>query len=131
MAGLADHGENLALNWMFTAQAVTRPTAWYVGLHTSAPSDATPSNGELVGNNYARQAVTFGAASSGQVANTGSFQHGPATGSNWGTITHVSIWDAPSGGNCLAFGSVGSPVAINVNDSVTGAIGALTVTYTD
>ena len=40
MAALSDHAEALLLDWLMTADAVTRPTAWYVALYTAAPSDS-------------------------------------------------------------------------------------------
>ena len=37
---LSDTFETTTLKWLLTADAVTRPTAWYIGLFTVAPSDA-------------------------------------------------------------------------------------------
>ena len=40
MAALSDYAEKLLLDYSMTAGSVTRPTAWYVALYTSAPTDA-------------------------------------------------------------------------------------------
>ena len=128
MAALTDHAENLLLNWTLTAGAATRPTAWFAALHTSAPNDASPSTGELSGNGYTREAVTFAAASGGATSNTADIEFGPCTGSNWGSVTHISIWDASTTGNALFHGALSSAVTINVNDSLRFATGDIDVT---
>lgn len=108
MSGLSDYAENLVQNWRLNAGAVTRPAAWFVALHTAYPTDAgTAAEVSTVSSGYARQAVTFGAASGGAVANTGLVLFGPCTAvGGWGTITHVSYWDAVTGGNCLGQGAL-------------------------
>ena len=54
MSSFTDYTENLVLNYLLTANSVTRPTAWYVGLFTAAPSD-TGGGTEVSGNGYARK----------------------------------------------------------------------------
>ena len=125
MAAFSDYCENLVMDWLFTGGAATRPTAWYVSLHTSAPTDAAPSTGELSGNGYARQSVSFGAASGGIVSNSADITFGPNTTAPWGTVTHCAVWDAVSAGNCLMHGALSSSVAIAVNDSLKIAAGDL------
>lgn len=57
---LTDTFEDRVLNWLLTANSVTRPSAWYVGLFASgnAPTDSA-SGTELSGSNYSRVQVTF------------------------------------------------------------------------
>lgn len=102
MSGLSDFGENLVQNFRLNNAAVTRPTTWFVGLHTGDPGETGAANEVSTGggSGYARQAVTFGASAAGIVANTGLVLFGPAV-TAWGTITHVSIWDTVAAGNCL------------------------------
>jgi hypothetical protein len=57
MSSFTDHTENLVLNFLLTTNTATRPTAWYVGLFTAAPSD-TGGGTEVSGNGYARVAIT-------------------------------------------------------------------------
>ena len=59
MAALSDYAEKLLLDYSMTAGSVTRPTAWYVALYTSAPNDAGGGT-EVSGGGYARKTVAFG-----------------------------------------------------------------------
>lgn len=110
MSSLANFAEDLLLTFLFTADAIsTRPTGWYLAIHTDDPGE-TGANNELTGGadfpSYARQAITFPTpvADAGQVpsSNSPSFT---CDGTGF-TATHVSIWDAASGGNCLIKGQM-------------------------
>jgi hypothetical protein len=122
MTALANYAENLLIDWMLTAGAATRPTAWYLALHTADPTE-TGATGELSGNGYARQSIAFDAAASGATANSGQITFGPNTGSNWGTVTHSSVWTASTSGNCLFKGALTASKSIAVGDSLIFAIG--------
>jgi len=54
MSSFSDYTENLVLTYLLTTDSVTRPTAWYVGLFTAAPSD-TGGGTEVSGSNYTRK----------------------------------------------------------------------------
>lgn len=127
MTAFSNFAETLVLTWIFTNGAATRPTAWYVALHTADPTEVG-NVGELSGNGYARQAVTFTAPASGATDNTALLTFGPNTTTNWGSVSHLSVWDAVTAGNCLAKGALSSAVTINVGDSLTIAAGALDIT---
>lgn len=75
------------------------PTTLAISLHSADPS--TTGASELSGNAYARQAVTFGAASAGSKKNSTAPAFGPASPSAWTAATHIGIWDATSAGNFL------------------------------
>jgi hypothetical protein len=120
---LTDFSENQLLVWQLTTGAVTRPTAWFVGVGTGNSDSAL--TGEPSGNGYARQAVTFTVAS--DTASNSAVTFGPNTTSNWGTMASVAIFDAATSGNCLWAGSLTDAKAIAVGDSLTIAAGALTV----
>jgi hypothetical protein len=126
MTALSNFAESLAIRWLFDDVAVTRPTAWYVALHTADPTE-TGGTGELSGNGYARQSATFTEDTNGLVDNDGVITFGPNTTTNWGTVSHISVWDALTTGNCLAKGALSSSVTINVNDSLQIAAGALDI----
>jgi hypothetical protein len=104
------------------------PNNLYVALHTSDPGE-TGATGELAGNGYARQSATFAAASGNSAVASADLTF-TASGANWGTITHASIWDALSGGNCLYYGALTTSRVVNDGDSLTfvAANNALTVT---
>jgi len=97
---MADYAEAEVAKYLFTAEAMgTRPTAWYVALHTGDPSD-TGANNEVFAAWYVRQAVTF-TRTVGALSNVGAVNF-PAVTAAGLTITHVSIKDALNGGNTLA-----------------------------
>ena len=107
--------ETITLKYLLTADSVTRPTAWYLGLFTSDPTDTGSAGTEVSGNGYTRTAVTF--TVSGDVAtNSGAVEFPAATGSGWGTISHVGVIDASSGGNMVVHSSLSVAKAINVGD---------------
>ena len=132
MANISNWLETALLRWAFTTVSPgTRPSAWHVGLGTSA-SDAGLT-GEPSGNGYARQSVTF-SESSGTITSAAAITFGPATGS-WGTMSHFGVFDAPTGGNLLYWGVIGedanpatpAPKAIASGDSLSFGSGKLTL----
>ena len=124
MTALTNYAESQVIKWLMTNAAITRPSAWYVALHTADPTE-TGAVGELSGNGYARQSATFTEDTNGLVDNDADVVFGPNTGSNWGLVSHVSVWDALTTGNCLFKGALSSSVTININDSLKIAAGAL------
>ncbi len=128
MAALSDYAEKLLLDWMMTAGTATRPTSWFVALYTAAPNDAGGGT-EVAGNGYGRQAVAFEAATSpdGTTANTGAVSF-TAAGGNWGSITHMAIFTAATGGNMLWHGALAAARTINDSDTLTFAPGAINLT---
>ena len=128
MAALSDYAEKLLLDWMMTTGSATRPTAWYVALYTAAPSDSGGGT-EVSGNGYAREAVTFDAATSpgGTTSNTGAVSF-TAAGGNWGTVSHIGIFDSLSGGNLLWHGSMTASKAVNDGDTLEFSIGNIDLT---
>jgi hypothetical protein len=102
MAGLTDTEENKVLNCYFRAANITAPTAIYMGLFSSNPTDAGGGT-ELSGNNYSRVNVTssFGsAASGGAISNTVAIDFPVASGA-WSVVTGFGIFDASTSGNLL------------------------------
>ena len=128
MAALSDHAEKLLLDWLMTTGSATRPTAWYVGLFTAAPSDSGGGT-EVSGSGYAREAATFAAASSpgGTTSNTGDITF-TAAGGAWGTITHIGIFDASSSGNLLWHGSMTASKIVNDGDTLQFSTGNIDLT---
>jgi hypothetical protein len=125
---MATSGQALVLDWLLTTSAATRPTAWYVSLHTGAAGANLASN-EIVGNGYARQAETFTRASNVCTA-VSNLTFGPDTTANWGSATDFGLWTAASGGTPLWGGTFASAVSFAVGDSATIAGSALTFTLT-
>lgn len=120
MSALSDYLENAILNHILRNTAMAAPGAnVYLALSTAATTDAG-SVTEPSGNGYARKACptasTFGAPSGGVVSNTAEVAFAAAAGGNWGTITHVAVMDASSGGNMLWHGPLTASKVINDGD---------------
>lgn len=104
-----DYLEQRVLNYVFrsNSDSFSSPSAIYVGLQTASSTEdtATGSLTEVSGTDYARKAVTFGAPTTSgtkkQIANTNEITFDSA-GSNWGTVTNLSLFDNTTGGNWLA-----------------------------
>lgn len=124
MSSFSDFLENELLDHAFRNSAWTPPAAVYLALYTANPTDAGGGT-QVSGAGYARQAITFGAASGGAISNTGAVSF-TATGGNYGTVTGVGIFDASSGGNLLAWDAITSAV-VNDTDTLTFAIGDIDV----
>lgn len=105
--------KNEILDHVFRNSTYTAPTTVYVSLHTAADGGT-----EVTGSGYARQAVTFGAASSGAISNTGSIEFTPS-GGDFGTVLSVGLYDASTAGNQLAYDNV---TATSVTDANTYTI---------
>jgi hypothetical protein len=128
MAALSDHAEALLLDWLMTSGSATRPTAWYVALYTAAPSDSGGGT-EVSGSGYAREAVTFAAATSpgGTTSNSGAVSF-TASGGDWGSITHIGIHDASTGGNLLWHGAMTASKTVADGDTLEFSIGNIDLT---
>ena len=131
MASFSDYTENLVLTWLFTGDSATRPTAWYVGLFTAAPSD-TGGGTEVSGSAYARKATgTITVSGTATTAtNAAAIEFAAASGGNWGTITHAAVSDASSGGNMLAWAPLATSRTINDGDVFRIPASSLTITLT-
>jgi hypothetical protein len=128
MAALSDYAEKLLLDWSMTTGSATRPTAWYVALYTAAPSDSGGGTQVSTGG-YARQSVTFAAATSpgGTTSNTNAVSF-TASGANYGTVTHIGIFDALTAGNLLWFGAMTASKTVNDGDTLEFSIGNIDLT---
>ena len=93
--------EDLIATFMFTATAVTRPTAWFVSLHTDDPGE-TGANEVVVGTDagYVRKAITFDdpVAGTGMCLSDLATSWTVAAGSAGYTVTHIGIWSAATAG---------------------------------
>ena len=131
MASFSDYSESLVLNFLFTTNTATRPTAWYVGLFTGAPSD-TGGGTEVSGSGYVRK-VTGTITVSGTATtatNSAAIEFAAASGGDWGTITHAAIFDAETSGNMLAWAPLTTSRTINDGDVFRIPASSLTITLT-
>lgn len=113
------------MKYSFTADAMgTRPTAWHVALHTADPTAAGTAN-EVSGSAYARvDASALLSHTAGAVTNTGAVTFPTVTTTGY-TVTHASVWDAATNGNCLFYGALSVSKALAVGDALVFATGEL------
>jgi len=117
MSSFTNYTENLALTWLFTGSSATRPTAWFVGLFTAAPSDAGGGT-EVTGSGYTRVATgtISGSGTATTFTNAAAIEFGAASGGDWGTIGWAAIFDASTSGNMIAWAPLTTAKAINDGD---------------
>lgn len=92
----------------------TQPSGLYVKLHIGDPGASAASNASAV---TTRSQATFGAASAGAIALTGTNPSWSMTASE--TITHVSVWDASTAGNPLWTAALSASKAVVSGDTLT------------
>jgi len=126
MSAASDYLENKVLDHALATAAYTAPSAVYVGLFTTDPTDAGTGT-EVSGNNYARKAASFASASGGSASTDATITFDPASGGNWGTITHIGIFDALTTGNLLFHGAVTTSKTIEDGDTFQITNGNLTI----
>ena len=124
MSAMSDYLEDAFLDHFLST---TSPSTIYLGLHTADPTDAG-TGAEVSGNGYARQSIAFAASSSGTASNSGAVEFPAASGGNWGTITHVGIYDAASAGNLLFHAALTTSKIINDGDIFKVAASGIDIT---
>lgn len=125
MAAISTYLANKLLDHTLRNVSYTPPTAVYVALYKSNPT-AADTGTEVSGGGYARQQITFNASSSGQITNNADVVFPTATAS-WGTVTHVGIRDASSGGNLLYYMPLDVQKTIDAGDQLKIPAGMLTI----
>ena len=125
---LTNYGENAWMNHLF-GTAYSPVATIYIALATANPDEAATGaamNECANANNYTRKAITFAAAASRKVVQTGIVTFNQATGA-WGTVTHWALVDTGTygAGNVLAYGaftSSFSPVSGNTPSIADGQV---------
>lgn len=122
MTTLTDYARDI-LARAIAARGPVLPTQVFAGLGTGGTASAGLT-GEPTGSGYARQRVTFTGTGAQSNAEALRFIFTAAAG----TLTHVGLFDAASGGNPLAFVALPQPAAMTGPGTVTIATGSLTLT---
>ena len=125
MASASNATETLLLKYSLTADAVTRPTAWYIGLHTADVTDAGTGT-EVTGNGYARTAVSF-TVTNDTATNSATVTFPTASGGSWSTVSHIGIWSATTAGTLYYHGALTASKSVADGDTFTIQSGALTI----
>jgi hypothetical protein len=119
--------ETELLDHVFTNTAYTAPSTLYLALFTSNPDeDGSGTEVTTSGTAYARQTVTFSV--SGNTATTDAAVEFPTATANYGTVSHVGIYDASSAGNLIAYAALTTSKAIETGDVFRVPAGDLDIT---
>lgn len=121
---LTNYLEDKLLQHAFMNIPYTPPTTVYIALYTVAPTDVGTDGTEVNGGSYARQPIAFTLATggAGRIDNSAliTFTSMPAC-----TVVAAALFDAVSGGNMLAYGSLPSSVTYTAGENATAAANAI------
>lgn len=124
MAGnLTNYLESKLIDHFLGTTTYTKPSAVYVALFTVTPGEAAGGT-EVTGGSYARQAATFGAASSGSTTNSTNIDF---AGMPAATTVAIGIFDASTSGNMLLYGALTTNKTTDAGDTLRIATGSLSV----
>lgn len=126
MSKMSNYLENALVNATLRGTAYTAPTSVYLALYTTDPTDAD-TGVEVTGGGYARKPITFGAPTDGVTTNSANVTFPSAT-AGWGTVTHIGIRDAETGGNLLYYAQLTTARNILTGDTLSFLAGQVSVT---
>ena len=120
---ISNYLEDKILDLVFNATAYSGQATVYVALHLGDPGEAGTGNTAA---HTTRAAATFGASASGSISNDAAVTWASYSANE--TVTHISLWDASTAGNCLWTGALTASKALTSGDTFQIAIGSLDVT---
>jgi hypothetical protein len=126
MSELSNFLENKFLDITLNSATAYNVTTPYLALFSTDPTDAG-SGTECSWTGYARQSMSFGAASSG-TASTDAAITFPAVAGSDVTITHIGIYDASSSGNLLYHTPLDASKTLSADDVMSVASAGISVT---
>jgi hypothetical protein len=141
MTAMSDYLEGQFIDHVFRTATFSKPTVLAIALCTAAPTDSdTGSTITEVANSFAYARETLNpldanwaapTAGDGLTSNLSDITFGPASGGNWGTITHVAICDSAThnAGNLLFHGSLDSSATVNNGDTFVFSTNDLSITF--
>lgn len=123
--GLAAATLNALLDALCRSVTYSDPAAFYVKLHTGDPGAAGASNaaGETT-----RKQATFSAASAGAITTSADIVWTNVASSE--TYSHVSYWDASSGGTFLGSAALAASKIMTAGDTFTIIAGDIDLSIT-
>ena len=128
MSAATNYLELELLDHLFSVGTYT-PGTLYLALATAVSDAEAGSFTEVTGGSYARQSLSgkFGtAAASGSISNDANIQFPTAT-DDYGTVTHIVVMDALTGGNALIVQALTSSKTVENGDTFVVNTGNLTV----
>lgn len=119
---LTDYAENALLDALVGTASYTAGTPIKLALMTANGTDSA-SGTEVAGGSYARQTITFTAASAGSISNnaTVSFSGMPIA-----TVVGVELWNS-AGTNRLAYGPLTADRSTSLGDTLQFTVGTITL----
>lgn len=121
--GIAVGQANAILDAYCRSVTYSDPVAFWVKLHIGDPGSAGTSNAAA---NTTRKQATFSAASAGAITTSASLDWTSVP--NTETYSHVSFWDASTGGTFLGSDAFEVPRAVTAGDNFSIAAGDLDIT---
>lgn len=125
MAAASDFTELKILEHTLGITPYTAPSTVYLALFTTDPTDAGTGT-EVSGGSYARQAISWNTPASGAVTNSADVTFPQAT-ADYGTVSHIGIYDASGAGNLLYHGALSASKSITTNDTFIVEAGDLSI----
>lgn len=126
MSKMSNYLENALVNATLRGTAYTAPTTVYLALYTTDPTDGDTGT-EVTGGAYARKAATFSAPTDGATSLAAGVTFPQAT-AGWGTVTHIGVRDALTGGNLLYHTSLTTARAVLTGDTLGFLSGQVPIT---
>lgn len=121
--GLGSGTANAILNELCNTGSWTVPTSFWVKLHTGDPGAAGTANAAT---NTTRQFASFSSAAAGATTTVNAITW--TSVSTTESYSHVSFWDASSGGTLLATDNLEVTRGLTAGDTFTIAIGDIDIT---
>jgi len=129
MGSFSNYAENSILDHIFKTAEFTAPANIYVALSLTDPTEDGSGITEPSAVSYARVLCNvWNYATNRQTANTNQLIFSKAT-SSWGTITHFALFDALTGGNMLAYGSLQTQRVIAAGQTTRINSGAIVISF--
>jgi len=138
---LSNYSENKVLNHIFRhgqgSNGNFEDFDLYIGLATAVNTDASITEvananayARVEINDYTPADTKFAAAASGSITTNATITFAAASGGDWGTVTHIGIWDSGTygGGNLIAWGALSVTKSITDGDTFFISSGNLTIT---
>lgn len=136
MSAASDYLENALIGAVLRGQQFSSPARVWIALHTGNPGDTGANEVTLAAfPAYVRQdAAKGGTVDQGWIAQVGGMTKNALqlifpvhNGAAPITITHFSVWDAETGGNCLVAAPLASNRTLNPTDVFVVDVQKLTV----
>ena len=125
--------KNRLLDASLRGNAYTSPNATYLALFTTPitpavnPTSTGMVGSEVVGADYARQAISFSQPLDGVTRNNLLVTFPPAGIGGWGVVSHWAIFTAPTAGQMLFYGAFDAPWLVDAGKVVTVSPARITV----